>query len=195
MKHLLNIIIVFLCIHLSAQKDSVYYGQQTPGKRENKEKRPNSFDFKDKIFYGGNFDVYFINSTTVISLNPLVGLKVTDKFQIGAGGVFNYFSTRYAGQTVNSIFYGSHTFARYFVLDNVFAQVQYDRIFQPKINFSKNRIENGWMDYVLIGGGFRQPIGTNAYFITSLMYNVNYNPNQINAYYNPLIQVGIVGGF
>lgn len=132
---------------------------------------------------------------TILTLNPVIGYKVTEKLHVGGGGIFNYYAVRYGSQRISQTFYGAHSFGRFFILENVFAQVQYDYLYQPKINFTQGTLEKGWVDYLLVGGGLRNRIGENAFFIASLMYNVKNRPNQISAYYNPVIQVGIVGAF
>lgn len=199
MKKQLNILFILLIFSVTfhAQKDSVYYGQKDPqkAKQEEKSKKPwLKEDFKDRFFFGGNFNAVF-GIYTIVNLSPLVGFKVTDKLNVGAGFIFNYYAVKYGSQTVSATFYGSHTFARYFVLDNIFIQGQYDRLYQPKINFAKGTLEKGWVDYFLVGGGVRQPLGDRAYLVASLLYNVNYEPNQISAYYNPLVQIGIISNF
>jgi hypothetical protein len=174
-----------------AQTDSVYTGAKPPKKpRDRSEPAP----WKDRMFYGGNFNALF-GTFTIVNLNPVIGYRLTDRLHVGGGGIFNYFSVRYGTQRVSQVFYGSHTFARAFVLENVFAQVQYDRLYQPKINFTRGTLEKGWVDYLLVGGGVRQRMGENAFFVTSILYNVNRDPRQISAYFNPVIQIGIVGGF
>ena len=195
LKNFFYILFIFILFGntLVAQVDSVYAGEGIVKKGKDKKPKDRS-EFWDKVFYGGNFNALF-GTYTIVSLNPVIGYRISDKFHVGGGGIFNYYAVRYSGYTVSQVFYGSHTFARYFITDNIFAQGQYDRLYQPKINYAKGTLEKGWVDYVLVGGGIRQPIGEHAFFVASLMYNINADPKQISAYYNPVVQVGIIGGF
>jgi hypothetical protein len=183
-----------LCIFTflaTAQVDSVYTGSKPIKKpKEKKDDAP----WREKVFYGGNFNAMF-GTFTILNLNPIIGYRVTEKFHVGGGGVFNYYSVRYGSQRISQTFYGSHTFARLFLFPNIFVQTQYDRLYQPKINFTQGTLEKGWIDYLLVGGGARQSIGEKTFFITSILYNIISDPRQIPAYSNPVIQIGIITGF
>jgi hypothetical protein len=196
LKHFLNIsFLVLLSFFIEAQTDSVYTGAPTTARKNKEQKDKKQSDLKDKLFYGGNLNVLFVRGASIINFNPTVGYMVTDKFHVGAGFMITYYSVRFLGQNVSAAFYGPHTFARYFITDGIYLQTQYDRLYQPKYNSSKGNIEQGWVDYLLVGGGFRRKVGAKTYLVSSIMYNLNFKPNQISAYYNPMIQFGIIGGF
>lgn len=142
--------------------------------------------FKERLFFGGNVGAWF-GSTTYINLSPLVGCKINKQFSIGAGFTYNYFSQSYMGQKYTSTIYGSNTFARYLILENVFAQVGWDRL---SVSDYTSIIPNSrvWIHNILVGGGFRQPFSKRGSFVAAIFYNINQTP--LTPYPNPIIQVG-----
>jgi hypothetical protein len=180
---------------VTAQTDSVYTGEKNAERKSRERKAERFAAFREKIFFGGNFNVFFTTNASVVSLNPSVGYKITDKFHAGTGMMFSYYSSSFAGQRFNSLFYGPHVFARYFISEGIYFQAQYDRLYQPLINYSQGTVEQGWMDYYLAGAGIRRRFSSRAFWVASIMYNFNYKANQPSAYINPLIQFGIFSGF
>lgn len=153
---------------------------------------PKDFDnFMDRIYFGGNVGAWF-GSTTYLNLQPLVGFRVTENFSIGGGFTYNYYSIDYGGQKYSSTIYGSNTFARYLITENLFAQVGWDRLSVPNY-YSPIVNERAWIDNILVGGGYRQPFSDNGSFIAMIFYNINETP--LSPYPNPIIQIGFNVGF
>lgn len=154
--------------------------------------QPKEFDrFIDRLYFGGNVGAWF-GQTTYINLQPLVGCKLTKKFSLGGGFTYNYFSQNYGGQKYVSTVYGSNAFARYFVLDNVFAQVGWDHLSVPDFT-SPLPDTRAWVDNILLGGGYRQQFSDHGSFIAMIFYNVNQSP--LSPYANPIVQIGFNVGF
>jgi hypothetical protein len=159
----------------------------TPPPAANYPLAPKEFNsFKERLFFGGNVGAWF-GSTTYINVSPLVGCKITKQFSVGAGFTYNYFSQSYMGQKYTSTIYGSNTFARYLILENVFAQVGWDRL---SVSDYRSIIPNSrvWIHNLLVGGGFRQPFSERGSFVAAIFYNINQTP--LTPYPNPIIQVG-----
>jgi hypothetical protein len=148
---------------------------------------PSNFDtFKNRIYVGGNVGAAF-GTTTYINIQPLVGFKITPKFSMGAGVTYNYYSQNYYGTRYVSTVYGGNAFARYMILDNLFAQVGWDKLSVPDY-YSGVSGARRWVDNILVGGGYRQSIGGKGSMVAAIYYNVNqtiYSP-----YANPIIQIG-----
>ena len=142
--------------------------------------------FKERLYFGGNVGAWF-GSTTYINLSPLVGCKINKQFSVGAGFTYNYYSQTYVGQKYTSTIYGSNTFARYLILENVFAQIGWDRL---SVSDYTSVIPNSrvWIHNILVGGGFRQSFSERGSFVAAIFYNINQTP--LTPYPNPIIQVG-----
>jgi hypothetical protein len=143
-------------------------------------------NFKERLFFGGNVGAWF-GSTTYVNISPLVGCKITKQFSLGAGFTYNYFSQSYQGQKYTSTIYGGNGFARYLILENLFAQVGWDRL---SVLDYRSPIPNSraWVDNILLGGGYRQSFSEKGSFVAAIFYNINQTP--LSPYQNPIIQIG-----
>ncbi len=186
------VFLLFFCLDNRAQTDSVYYGKRT----KDTASRAKKFDSSklDKFNYGGDFQAYFINSYTYVYLAPTIGYTPFNNFTIGAGPLYIYASVNYLGYgRISQSVYGLHSYGRYFFKGGFFAQGQFDHLLQPNVYNYNNPEQKVWVDYTLVGGGFRRSLGKNSALITSIMINVT--PNKLSIYQNPIFQIGFVGGF
>jgi hypothetical protein len=147
--------------------------------------------FKDRLYFGGNFGGIFGN-ITYVNLSPFIGCKLTKEFSIGGGITYNYYSQTYGAKKYTSYIYGTNAFARYTILENLFAQVGWDRLniadyTSPILN---SRV---WIDNILVGGGYKQAVSERSYFSAAIFYNINQTP--LSPYPNPIFQIGINVGF
>lgn len=186
-------LLLLLCGSAAAQTDSVYTGNVAPSD-SNRHYRERNTDWMEKFTYGGNFQLQF-GSFTFIYLSPTIGYSPFEKFNFGVGFIYNYISLDYGrpyGKVSQSVF-GGHSYARYFVTDNVFLQGQYDLLRQPDV-YSVKPNAKAWVRYVLVGGGFRQPIGDKAALSSSILYNLT--PSDLSIYPGRLIlQFGFMANF
>ena len=185
-----NIYIILMCINtfmMYSQENTPGSSPASPQTFSQRPTAPKEFDsFKERLFFGGNFGAWF-GTTTYVNASPLIGCRITKKFSIGAGFTYNYYSQNYNGKKYVSTIYGGNAFARYFVLENLFAQVGWDRLSVPDF---RSIIPNSrtWVDNILVGGGFRQSFSERGGFVIAIYYNVNQTP--LSPYQNPIIQMG-----
>lgn len=167
----------FFC-KLQSQTDSVYYGTRDPEPARKKTERNSKW--LDDLNYGGNFQLMF-GSVTFIYLNPTIGLNVSEKLNVGIGGIYSYIG---AGRDVSASMYGPQVYARYAVLENLSIIGQYNKLYQPDWNsWTPNKMV--WVDYMMAGIGYTQPVGDKAMFYTNLLYNLT--PHRSSIYPNNLI--------
>lgn len=187
-KIILSLLLFVNCVVVSAQDE---VKTPTTPVRKNSGSH-NLFDtLKKRMYVGGNVGASF-GTTTYINIQPLVGYKITPKFSVGAGFTYNYYSQNYAGTRYVSYVYGSNVFARYLILENLFAQVGWDKLSVPDYYSSVNGARR-WVDNLLVGGGYRQKFSDYGSVVAAIFYNVNqsiYSP-----YANPIIQIGFNVGF
>ncbi len=165
----------------SAQSDSL----SKPRKPKNEK------PFIDRLFWGGTVGAW-IGNPTFIDASPLIGYKVTERFSVGVGAIYNYYSYRYNNYKYSVNFYGGRVMARYFVLENVYLQAGYDRINRDN-PYSYKPNARIWIENILVGGGLRYPVSDNIYCAASGLWNLNDTP--LSPYPNPIIQIGFVGSF
>jgi hypothetical protein len=186
------VLLLFFCSGLHAQTDEVYIGVSKADTSKNSKKRNNT-DWIKKVTYGSNFQAIF-GTYTYIYLSPTIGYNLTKNFNVGVGFIYSYANINYKGYgRFEQSIYGAHSYARYFINESFYAQAQFDHLLQPNVYNYYNPREKIWVDYFLLGGGYRQSLGKRAAFVSSIM--INLTPNVLSIYPNPIFQVGFVGGF
>jgi hypothetical protein len=145
------------------------------------------FDPK-KLFFGGGLGLQF-GTETLIDISPQIGYRFTEKLNIGLGFTYLHFSSSQMPKFSTSIF-GGNVFASYIVLENVFVRTEYEilslesKFFNPNIYPEQDRFN---VQSVLVGGGYRYPIGARSFLNMMILWNLNetiYTP-----YSNPIIRM------
>ena len=163
--------------------------------QEEKEKVP----FKDRIFIGGSLGLQF-GSATYIDVSPLVGYNITKKLQAGIGFTYIYYKVKdpnYSYNNYETSIYGGRLFSRYYILQNLFAHAEYEILNMEvpaeiggtgNFNYIRDNITS-----VMVGGGYAQPIGSNAALLLMVLWNLT--EEQYSPYVNPIFRIGITAGF
>lgn len=182
MRKILLLLLLAVCSgNIQAQSDSI---------RRNAGRGPAPKPFSDRLVFGGNIGLQF-GTTTVINISPQVGYKVTDRFVAGVGGTYQYVSLRYFNARYEYKILGYNLWSRYYPFENLFAHAEYNRLYsewQPWTMKGKY-----WIDGILVGGGYRQPIAGN--FGANILVLFNVRPRDEWPYRNPIIQAGFGFGF
>ncbi|MBN8578097.1 MAG: hypothetical protein J0L66_14225 [Cytophagales bacterium] len=137
-----------------------------------------SWSFKDRVYTGGGFGLSggtdsYGNRYFYFAVNPIVGYMVTSKFSVGTGVTWQRFA--YSDPIkLNIDQYGISPFMRY-NFDQLFAYGEYMLINTPtfvNINQRKN------YDRLLLGLGYRQPIGPRSAVNLMALYDVIYDSKE-----------------
>ncbi len=128
---------------------------------------------------GGGFGLQFGN-VTQINLSPQFGYYVIkDKFLVGGGVNFNYFSQRntqtytingvnYYSAPFRSLFYGGNAYVQYNVWRGLNVYGQYVLINKDSYYYDK-RVN---VSHLLLGGGYNVPMGNAGQMNIMLLYDV-----------------------
>jgi hypothetical protein len=183
--HFILLISLSTATHIATAQDTPLPPSISP--QSNLQNEPKPFEkFKDRLYFGGTVGAWF-GQTTYVNLSPIIGVKINEKFSVGGGVIYNYYSQIYIGKKYVSTIYGGSAFARYFVLENLFAQVGWDRLSVP--DYTTGLIDSrAWIDNILVGGGYRQQFSDNGTVVAMIFYNINQSP--LSPYQNPIIQIG-----
>ena len=158
------------------------------------EEAPQKASFKDRIFVGGGFGLSF-GTITYVSLSPIVGYKITQRWAAGVGISYQYRNDKRFVPALTTNDYGGSLFTRYLLIKNIFAEARYEVLnFEYLQSPSETARKN--YDSFLLGGGFSQPLGKKASFVVSIMYNLLYDDLETPRPYNsPLVvNVGVSAG-
>lgn len=147
----------------------------------------------DRLYFGGGLGLQFGNFTN-ISLLPILGYRITDRFSAGVGAVYHFVS------------YRSYSYSNYG--GRVFAQAELFNIGGGAI-LAHGEVEvlnaeyNGPGSYLasglerrntvalpMVGLGYRQRISERASFDILVLYNTN-DASYYNPYNNPVFRAGI----
>lgn len=140
--------------------------------------------FGERLRFGGDIIASF-GTVTALGASPFVGYEVSDRYIPGIGGTYIYLSANGIEQHQ----YGVRNFHRFLVTEEIFVHGEFEYL-SFKVNTS-NDVGGQTLSApaVLLGGGFRQPIGENSFFIMSVLYDVLEDPN--SPYSGPIIRGGV----
>lgn len=170
-------IIILLIISTSSllvfgQNDEFYAPQDEP-------EEPTGF--KDRLFIGGNLGLQ-IGQITIINASPLLGIQATKMLSVGLGASYLYYNDRIF--QFESHVYGGRAFAQHIIYKYIFAHAEFQLLNLNNPNV-EGRINT---EGLLLGAGFRQTLGGNAFVNILALWEVlgqDYYP-----YRNPIIRAG-----
>ena len=98
-----------------------------------KKKKTESENFTDHLWYGGSFGLGLSSSTFGLSLSPMVGYKLTNKFSVGARLPLDYTyakltSTDGSALSYNNLDLGLGAFTRHKLFKSIFAHAEYNHL-------------------------------------------------------------------
>lgn len=183
----LTLLLLALCITVSAGAQETYNSSGRPQNRSSQQrKKPKGFD-RERLVIGGAPVLGFGSGSLAIGLAPIVGYRFTDGFVAGIGLSYIYYKQNDALSYINTNYnikahaYSASVWARYLVFENIFAHVEYEHNFinYTNLRFDPNgsgNVETYWAKQnspsLLVGGGYRSPISSNASFVAMLLYDV-----------------------
>ncbi len=149
--------------------------------------------FKDRIYLGGSFGAAISNAYTYVDISPTLGYYFTSRFSAGPGITLQYYN--YKVFNYSSFIYGPRAFARYQLLNFLFAHAEFEDLFlkyRQTDNLGNVTFVNKNVPGLLLGGGLTPTIGHSRMYIM-VLYNIlqtSYTP-----YANPVIRIGFDLGF
>lgn len=144
---------------------------------------------KENMFVGGNINLGFSNSSTVLGISPYVGYSLNKYLDVAFSANVSYTSVRdynEYGDKIRQTIYGPGAFVRIFPFRFVFAQAQYEfNLINYRYIPAKNSVnylpfrENLNASSLLVGGGYaggREGVGSSFYYF-SVMWDVSRSKN------------------
>lgn len=144
---------------------------------------------KENMFVGGNINLGFSNSSTVLGVSPYVGYSVNKYLDVAFSTNVSYTSLRdynEYGDKIRQTIYGPGAFVRVFPFRFVFAQAQYEfnLIKYRYIPANNSQVylpsrESINASSLLVGGGYaggREGIGSSFYYF-SVMWDISKSKN------------------
>lgn len=162
--------------------------------------------FCDRLFFGGGFGIV-AGDYTDIEVSPIVGYYITPRWAVGIGITYEYYNNKYhffdgkKYERFETNIWGGRLFTNYVIVNNVndwiplglnfriFAHVEYEALSYEKQFFDYYATGRELQNSVLVGGGFRFPIGNRSSMNLTLLWNLNSSLNDIYGY-GPIIRFG-----
>lgn len=157
-----------------------------------KEKQKPQFN-GNRVFYGGSLGFSF-GSVTSVRVNPLIGYRLTPKLSAGITALYEYngYDTYYGKQNYNN--YGGSVFGRFRFIPQIYAHAEFNYTNYQMSNALNEKYRVG-VPFILLGGGFTQRIGGNAYAYGQILFDVLQDKNSPYDDWVPFYSVGVSVGF
>ncbi|HRO41389.1 MAG TPA: hypothetical protein PL009_01050 [Flavipsychrobacter sp.] len=191
------IIVLLVCAGFTASAQEVYTSSgKAPGEKRKeldrrKKKNEKGFD-ASRLVIGGTLGFGMADKVLAFNIAPMVGYRITDKLAAGVGFGYQYFKQddffEIVNYNTNEVYFrdfkasmiSASVWARYLILERLFAHAEYEHNFfsfdDYEYNYVRNEIdkfkEKIDVPSVLLGGGYRQPIGENASMYIMGFYDV-----------------------
>ncbi|WP_230680342.1 hypothetical protein [Pontibacter sp. 172403-2] len=147
----------------------------------------------DRLYFGGGLGLQF-GTFTNISLLPILGYRITDRFSAGVGAVYHFVS--YSSYSYSN--YGGRVFTQAELFDigdgAILAHGEVE-VLNAEYNGPGSYLGGGFerrstVAFPMVGLGYRQRIGERASFDLLVLYNTN-DASYYNPYNNPVFRAGI----
>ena len=147
---------------------------------------------RERLYYGGSVIVSFGNDVTRIGVYPMIAYKFTPKLSLGAEVGYEWLKFDDFDETANN--YGASIFTRYRIVPRLYAHAEYQMV-NYEIFTSATTSERDWVPFLLLGGGYAQPMGRNAWTYVEVLFDVLNDDNSPYEDGEPFISVGVGVGF
>ncbi|SFF17112.1 hypothetical protein [Thermoflexibacter ruber] len=175
-----------------------YFGDSLQNLTLLSKRRRDSLHWKN-LYFGGDFGLSVGGKQVFVNVSPLIGFKLSDKFSIGGGSVFQYLRTQVIlidpqglniKQTAQTLIYGGRGFTRLFLHKSFFAQADAELINVQLPTTDGNKIRH-WVPGAWAGAGYNFDIGRGMGINLIISYNFLYKEGK-SPYTSPLdVRLGI----
>lgn len=155
---------------------------------------------QNRWYYGGNVGFNFWNNYFYLSVQPLVGYKVTPKFSVGGKLGYSYINYSNIDPSFSSHNFGGSIFTRYRIIPQIylhgeFVYASFDRrttIFPVNNEWPSERV---WVPFLLLGGGYAQMVSPNVWVFVEVLFDVLQDSNSPYENWDPFVSFGAGVGF
>jgi hypothetical protein len=180
---------------VTAPQDTTQVEQQfestpPPVQKQAKKKK---FNEGKRLYFGGNMTFNF-GSYTRIGVYPMVGFKILPKLSVGAKIGYEYIKDKRWAEDYETSNYGWSLFSRWRIFRSLYLHAEYQSTNYDLYDSSGNS-NREWVNFLLIGGGYSQPLGGNVRLNAQVLFDVLHADNSPYNAWEPVFSVGITAGF
>jgi len=185
MKNLLLLFLLFAFSFAVGQQDST---------RAISQKQSPKTPLSEKIYYGGGVGFNFFGDYFRISLEPMVGYKVTPKLSAGAKLMYEYVNDSRYSTDVTSNNYGGSVFSRFRIIPALYLHAEF-AYYSYKYRTENFEGDRNWVPFLLLGAGYSQRIASNTWAYAQALWDVIQDEKSPYSGSEPWISVGVGVGF
>ena len=146
-----------------------------------------------KAFYGGTLGFNFGNYFR-ISVEPLVGYKLSPKFSVGVKFRYEYINDARYNTDVTYHNYGGSIFGRYRPIPQIYFHAE-PAYMSYQFSVSSYESEREWVPFIFLGGGYVQRVGKNTFLYAEVLFDVLRDNKSPYNDWEPFISLGVSVGF
>jgi len=145
------------------------------------------------IYFGATVGLSF-GDYFRISIAPLLGYSLTPKVSVGGRLLYEYIEDKRYTPTYTTSNYGASVFARYRIVPPLYAhgEVAY---MSYGYQTSSTTNEREWIPFILLGGGYVQPVSPKASVFVEVLFDVLQDANSPYGSWDPWVTIGVAAGF
>jgi hypothetical protein len=148
---------------------------------------------KNNVYYGGTIGLSF-GDYFRINVAPMMGVRLNPKASVGFKVAYEYIKDKRYDPALTASNYGGSVFTRYRLIPKAYAHAEFAYM-SYKYKISDRETDRTWVPFLLLGGGFVQPISPKASFIVEVLFDVLQDDNSPYKDWDPFISIGVGVGF
>ena len=148
---------------------------------------------ESRIYYGASLGFSF-GDYTRISIAPLLGYRLTRAWSIGGKAAYEYIKDDRYEDEYTAHNYGGSAFARFRPIPKLYLHGEYAYM-SYELYTSAGTSEREWVPFLLLGGGYVQPISPRTAFYIEVLVDVLQDDKSPYEDWRPWISVGVSAGF
>jgi hypothetical protein len=145
------------------------------------------------VFYGGTVGVGFGNPFR-LSFQPFVGMVFTPKISGGLKVGYEYIRQENYGTTTTWHNYGASVFGRYRLIPRAYLHTEF-AYYSYGYKVSELVEDRYWVPFLLVGGGYLQPISPSASAFVEVLFDVLQDSKSPYEAWTPWVSFGVAVGF
>jgi hypothetical protein len=142
-----------------------------------------------RIYYGGTLGFNLFGDVFRMSVQPLVGYKLSEKFSVGAKVGYEYIKDKRFDPSRTYHNYGASVFARYRFIPRAYFHTEFAEL---SFDYTTGR---EWIPFLLVGGGIGQQVGPNTWIFAEVLFDVLQSSKSTYNNWEPWISIGVGVGF
>jgi hypothetical protein len=146
-----------------------------------------------RLYFGGNV-AFNVGSYTRIGIYPMVGFKILPKLSVGAKIGYEYIKDKRWAEDYETSNYGWSLFSRWRIFRSLYLHAEYQST-NYDLYDSNGNSDREWVNFLLLGGGYSQPLGGNVRLNAQVLFDVLHADNSPYNPWEPVFSIGITAGF